>query len=76
MSRSFRGSRRLALLPGPAGEVSEVVPKIAELDLSSTLLGSWREVARLSAELPRLTLLDISRNDIDALAASAGGECM
>ncbi|QDZ24039.1 tubulin-specific chaperone E [Chloropicon primus] len=55
---------------GPTGVVSESVPKISELDLSSTLLSSWSEVAKLSQELPRLELLDISRNEIN-WAASA-----
>ena len=37
---------------------------MSELDLSSTLVSSWQEVVKLSDELPKLRLLDISRNEI------------
>lgn len=50
---------------GPPGDVSTSVPKIVELDLSSTLLSSWQEVLKLEKELSELRLLDLSRNEID-----------
>jgi len=46
--------------PGKDGEIARSIPNVEELDLSSNLLSSWEDVARISQQLPKLTSLNVS----------------
>ncbi|KAK2161322.1 hypothetical protein NP493_1590g00002 [Ridgeia piscesae] len=48
--------------PGKDGEIARSIPNVEELDLSSNLLSSWEDVARISQQLPKLTSLNVSSN--------------
>ena len=45
---------------GKDGEIARSIPNVEELDLSSNLLSSWEDVARISQQLPKLTSLNVS----------------
>ncbi|XP_041985963.1 tubulin-specific chaperone E [Aricia agestis] len=45
-----------------AGDVAELCPNIQSLDISCNLFSNWREVIQLSAQLPHLVDLDLSKN--------------
>ncbi|KAI7835571.1 hypothetical protein COHA_010532 [Chlorella ohadii] len=57
---------------GPATELQQVLPGLAELDLSGNLISSWAFVAELAAALPGLHTLNLSGNRL-ALPSLAGG---
>jgi hypothetical protein len=46
---------------GSDGELAEAAPALAELDLSSTLVGSWHDALAIMQQLPALRQLDLSR---------------
>ncbi|XP_053620958.1 tubulin-specific chaperone E [Plodia interpunctella] len=45
-----------------AGDVWSLCPNMQSLDVSRNLFSNWREVIQLSAQLPSLTDLDVSKN--------------
>lgn len=45
---------------GSHGELAEAAPALAELDLSSTLVGSWHDALAIMQQLPALQQLDLS----------------
>ncbi|GBP06342.1 Tubulin-specific chaperone E [Eumeta japonica] len=45
-----------------AGNVAELCPNVRSLDVSRNLFSNWREVIQLSAQLPDLRELDVSKN--------------
>ena len=51
----------LNLPQGPREELAEAAPALAELDLSSTLVGSWHDALAIMQQLPALRQLDLSR---------------
>ena len=44
---------------GSDGEIAQALPNVEELDISSNLIPSWQEVARITQQLPKLTLLNL-----------------
>jgi hypothetical protein len=47
---------------GNADEVAVSSRNLTELDLSQNLLGSWNELAKITAHMPKLTSLNVSEN--------------
>lgn len=45
-----------------AGDVASLCPNVRSLDVSRNLFSNWREVIQLSAQLPDLKELDVSKN--------------
>ncbi|XP_072934011.1 tubulin-specific chaperone E [Epargyreus clarus] len=45
-----------------AGDVAALCPHVRSLDVSRNLFANWREIVQLSAQLPDLTELDVSKN--------------
>ncbi|XP_049882216.1 tubulin-specific chaperone E [Pectinophora gossypiella] len=45
-----------------AGDVSALCPHVRSLDVSLNLFSNWREIIQLSAQLPDLRELDVSKN--------------
>ncbi|XP_045540702.1 tubulin-specific chaperone E [Papilio machaon] len=45
-----------------AGDVASLCPNVRSLDISRNLFSNWREVIQLSAQLPDLKELDVSKN--------------
>ncbi|KAG6463920.1 hypothetical protein O3G_MSEX014154 [Manduca sexta] len=45
-----------------AGDVASLCPNVRSLDVSCNLFSNWREVIQLSAQLPDLRELDVSKN--------------
>ncbi|KAI8433589.1 hypothetical protein MSG28_015610 [Choristoneura fumiferana] len=45
-----------------AGDVAALCPHVRSLDVSRNLFANWREVIQLSAQLPDLSELDVSKN--------------
>lgn len=58
---------------GPALELQQALPGVAELDLSDNLISSWAFVAELAAALPGLHTLNLSGNRL-ALPSLPAGE--
>ena len=40
-------------------DLSKLLPRVQELNLSNSLLSSWESVAQITSQLPRLKFLDI-----------------
>ncbi|KAM3968531.1 tubulin-binding cofactor E [Aphomia sociella] len=45
-----------------AGDVASLCPNVRSIDVSRNLFSNWREVIQLSAQLPDLQELDVSKN--------------
>lgn len=45
-----------------AGDVASLCPNVRSLDVSSNLFSNWREIIQISAQLPDLSELDVSKN--------------
>ncbi|XP_036392728.1 tubulin-specific chaperone E [Megalops cyprinoides] len=48
--------------PGPENEIKQTTPNICTLNLSSNLLSTWEDVARITHQLEKLHELDLSHN--------------
>lgn len=45
---------------GDPGQLSLLCPSIVELNISNTLINSWKDVAEITSQLPKLAVLDVS----------------
>ncbi|KAK9750470.1 hypothetical protein RND81_02G199600 [Saponaria officinalis] len=49
---------------GPPSQIGQVAPNLKELDLTGNLMSDWKDVAAICQELPALTALNLTNNNM------------